>query len=98
MIHHVHKRTAKKKPKTLLDFLLYWFVFTTPLFELPQAYLIYSRRDADGVSILTWAYFAISSLVWLAYGLQQKIKPIIFAYLLYLLIEVIIVVGIITYS
>lgn len=80
------------------DVVLYFFVFTTPLFELPQAYLIYSRQDASDVSVLTWAYFAVSSIAWLLYGLRQRIRPIVFAYSLYLLIETSIVIGIIRYS
>lgn len=95
MLHHVRKKAVKKTP---LDVLIYFFVFTTPLFELPQAYLIYSRQDARDVSVLTWAYFAVSSIFWILYGLRKRIKPIIFAYCLYLVIEITIVIGIIRYN
>jgi len=105
MLHHlktVNKKTVQKKkgaqPKTFLDYVLYFFVFTTPLFELPQAYIIYSRQDASDVSVATWGYFAISSVAWLTYGIRHRIWPIIFAYSLYLVIETSIVIGIIRYS
>ena len=99
MLHHVHKHKKKRSQKNdFLDILLYFFVFTTPLFELPQAYLIYSQKSADGVSVLTWAYFAASSVVWLAYGLRRKLKPVILAYTFYLIIESIIVIGILKYN
>jgi uncharacterized protein with PQ loop repeat len=94
MLHHVHKR----KQKSTFDYLIYFFVFTTPLFELPQAYLIYSNQDAQDVSIFTWAYFAVSSVAWITYGIRKRIKPIIFAYSLYLIIETSIVIGILRYS
>jgi uncharacterized protein with PQ loop repeat len=97
MLHHIRKHKHHKQ-KSPLDFLLYFFVFTTPLFELPQAYIIYSNQDASDVSILTWGYFAVSSVAWVTYGFRKKIKPIMFAYSLYLLIETIIVIGIIKYS
>jgi uncharacterized protein with PQ loop repeat len=96
VLHHIKK--TKKKQKAPLDYILYFFVFTTPLFELPQAFIIYSRHDASGVSVLTWAYFAVSSAAWLIYGLRSQIRPIVFAYSLYLLIESSIVIGIIRYS
>lgn len=96
MLHHVKK--ALKAKKTPLDYILYFFVFTTPLFELSQAYIIYSRQNAADVSILTWGYFAVSSVAWLCYGIRQKLKPIIFAYSLYCVIEVTIVVGIVLYA
>lgn len=97
MLHQL-KKPKKAKNKEPLDYILYFFAFTTPLFELPQAYLIYSRQNATDVSVLTWAYFAISSVAWLCYGIRHKIKPIIFAYSSYCVIEVAIVVGIIRYS
>lgn len=97
MLHHVHKKKQGKK-NDFLDILLYLFVFTTPLFELPQAVLIYSNKSADGVSVLTWSYFAASSVVWLIYGLRRKLKPVIWAYSFYLVIETIIVIEILKYS
>jgi len=96
VLHHIKNKKPHKN--RALDAVLYFFVFTTPLFELPQAYLIYNRHDASDVSVLTWTYFAISSIAWLAYGVRQRIKPIIFAYSLYLVIETSIVIGIIRYS
>ena len=99
MLHHVHKHKKKTGQKNdFLDVLLYFFVFTTPLFELPQAYLIYNNKNADGVSALTWSYFAVSSVVWLIYGLRRKLKPVILACSFYLIIETIIVIGILKYN
>jgi uncharacterized protein with PQ loop repeat len=96
VLHHIANK--RKDKYTLLDVAVYFFVFTTPLFELPQAYLIYSRQDASGVSLLTWGYFAVSSIAWLAYGLRKRLKPIVFTYSLYLVIELSIVVGIVRYG
>jgi uncharacterized protein with PQ loop repeat len=95
-VHH-HIKHKKSKNNRAFDALLYFFAISTPLFVLPQAYLIYSRQDAENVSLITWTYFMVSSLVWLVYGLRQKIKPVIFSYSLYLLMETTIVIGIILY-
>lgn len=84
--------------KTFYDTVIYFFAFTTPLFELPQAYIIYSHQSANDVSTATWVYFSVASLVFLTYSVKRKIKPLIIAYSLYLLIEIIIVAGIIRYS
>lgn len=92
------KKQAKTNEMTLYDMLVYFFALTTPLFELPQAYLIYSNRDADNVSAATWIYFSIASLVFLTYAVKRRITPLILAYSLYLLIEIVIVAGIIRYS
>lgn len=93
MLHHLNKKTKKES----FDYFLYFFVFTTPLFELPQAYKIYSRHSAHDVSILTWSYFLISNAAWLVYGFRYRLKPIIITYCLYTLVEILIVVGIIIY-
>lgn len=99
MLHHVHKhKKAKGLKNDFLDIVLYFFVFTTPLFELPQAYVIYSNKSADGVAVLTWFYFAISSVVWLIYGLRKKLKPVIIAYSFYIVTETAVVIGILIYS
>jgi len=98
MLHHHHKQKQKRKKLEPLDFLLYFFVFTTPLFEIPQALEIYSNHSADNVSWITWVYFLLANLVWLAYGIRKKIRPIIASYTCYMVVEGIIVIGIIRYS
>jgi uncharacterized protein with PQ loop repeat len=96
MLHHIQKhKTAKKDP---LDYLLYFFVFTTPLFEIPQAVAIYRNQSAANVSSLTWAYFLITNVVWLIYGIRRKLWPVVLSYSLYMAVEAVIVVGIVRYS
>ena len=70
----------------------------TPLFELPQAWAIYSTQSAQDVSLTTWGFFVVSNLAWIAYSIRNKLKILIFVYSLYMIIEVSIVVGIILYS
>lgn len=98
MARFVHKKPTKNKKAEPIDYLVRFFMVATPLFELPQAYSIYSTQDAQGVSLLTWGFFACSSVVWLAYGWRAKIKPLVVAYSLYLTIESSIVIGIVMYS
>lgn len=90
-----NKQIAKKNA---FDRLIYFFAFTTPLFELPQLYTIYTAKSSAHVSIVTWSYLAISSMVWLAYGLHKKIKPLIASYVLYSTVELAIAVSILWYS
>ena len=92
--------TKPNKPFTLrtkFDYVLYFLVFTTPLFEVPQAIEIYSNKSAANVSLLTWSYFQLYNLVWLIYGIKNQIKPLVIAYTLYMLVEGSIVIGIIIY-
>lgn len=93
MLHHL----TKKNKKALVDYITYFFVFTTPLFELPQALTIYLNQSATDVSLTTWGYFLLSNAAWLIYGAYHKLKPILIIYSLYMLVEVAIVIGILMY-
>lgn len=68
------------------------------MFEIPQAWLIYANQDAANVSTPTWIYFSVASAVFLTYAVKNRIRPLMLAYSLYLVIEIIIVAGIIRYS
>lgn len=96
MARHYHKH-SKTKPGGWIDKAIYFFVFATPLFELPLAYVIYKNQSSANVSYATWIFFLISSVFFLIYGLRHKIFPLIICYSLYLVIEVIIVGGIFMY-
>lgn len=98
MVIHPHHHSAKKSKKSAHDYLVYFFMVATPLFELPQAYTIYKNQDASGVSIWTWGFFLAASVVWFSYGWRNKLMPLLVTYSLYFIIEAVIVVGIIKYA
>lgn len=95
---HGHKHLHKKKKKDVLDYALYVFMVATPLFEIPQAWGIFSKQSAEDVSLTTWGFFLVSSVAWIIYAVRNKIMPLIVAYTLYLIIEGVIVMGILIYS
>lgn len=87
-----------KKRHEPFDYLIYFFTVATPLFEIPQAVTIYTNHAAQNVSVWTWSFFIIDNLVWMVYGLRQKMKPLIITSILYLITETIVVIGIVRYS
>jgi uncharacterized protein with PQ loop repeat len=96
--HHRVRHLPKKKQKEPFDYVVYFFMIATPLFEVPQAYTIHSTQSAESVSPYTWGFFFIASFVWLTYAVKHKLKPLIFMYSMYLVVEATIVAGIIMYS
>lgn len=70
----------------------------TPLFELPQAWQIYSTQSAGDVSMATWLFFCAADVVWVIYAFKLKRVPLQVMYSLYLVIEISIVTGILLYS
>lgn len=100
MVRHAnaHKHIANKQNRTLFDNFIYFFAFTTPLFEIPQLLSILSSRSAENVSLITWGYIAFSSLAWLIYGIHKKMKPLIVSYVLYVVVEFSIMIAILVYN
>lgn len=96
--HHISHRHHRKIKKDPIDHIIYFFTFTTPLFELPQAYIIYTTKSAESVSIYTWVFFLFADIVWLIYAFHHRITPLIIMYILYLVVESFIVAGIIMYN
>lgn len=47
-----------------------------PLTTIPQAYKVYTTHNVAGLSLFTWLRYALAGLVFLAYGLKYKLKPI----------------------
>jgi hypothetical protein len=84
--HLVHRKNTAKQKETF-DYIVRFFMVATPLFEVPQAWQIYSSRSAGDVSLATWIIYAI----------KLGSMPLQIAYSLYLIIEVSIVIGILLY-
>ncbi len=93
--HHHLGRGKKREP---FDFVVYFFMVATPLFELPQVYTIYVNKSADGVSILTWGFFLLASVVWFRYAIKRRLLPLMVSNSLYFVIELFIVTGIVMYQ
>ncbi|MCA9390418.1 hypothetical protein KC571_03360 [candidate division WWE3 bacterium] len=68
-----------------------------PLASLPQGIDIYVTQNSSGVSLLTWILFLVISFLWFVYGLIHKEKLIILTYILYIIFDFFIIVGILMY-
>lgn len=95
---HIQKHLHAKKKKDTFDYLLYFFTVGTPMFELPQAYAIYSTQSAANVSLWTWGFFMTADIMWLVYAARNKLRPLLVMYSLFFIVESSIVVGILLYS
>lgn len=84
--------------KTFIDRVIYVVGIFSVLVLVPQLATILSTRSAEGVSILTWIGFFISSSFWLVYGLLHKEKPIIITNTGALIIDLMVIVSILIYQ
>lgn len=98
MPYHLQRHLSRKNEITIIDRLMMVAAVVHPLSAIPQVYIIYSTKDAAGVSLLTWIFFMIIGLVFLAYGLAHRIKPFIFNQILWFIVDALVVTGVILYD
>lgn len=68
-----------------------------PLMTIPQIYQIWSTKQAQGVSLLSWVFYLIAAVIWLLYGIKVKDKAVIIASVLWVFVEGLVIAGILVY-
>ena len=106
--HHLHTRKKvhqnleeyphNDKWKNKLDTLIYLIAISEPIMTLPQAYTIWIRQSAEGVSLISWSWYLITAFIWLAYGIIHKEKPLILSNSFWIVINLIIVIEILAFG
>ena len=102
-LHHINKRKRvyqklqqyphPKKSIRLLDRIMLIIAIIGPLFAIPQIYQIFWFKDAGGVSVLSFSFFSLFNILWIFYGIVHKEKPLIITYVLWFVVNLIILVG-----
>lgn len=104
---HQHKMYRRKHPRiplksifavATLDTLAYAVSFLSIAFTLDQVRIIYFEYNAQGVSLVSWLFYTVSSVVWLQYGRVHKERILIITNAVWLVINMLIVVGILIYG
>ncbi len=97
-IHQLHQQYPHpSRGIRFLDRLVWGIAFVMPLTALPQLYTVWFERNSQGVSLLTWLLLAILSIPMVIYGFVHKEKPIIFMYLLWIIVDSLVVIGALWY-
>lgn len=92
--HLVH--LTKKQRRTAYENTIMTASYVYPLTGIPQLIYVFQGK-IDGVSAVSWAGFAAFSLLFLTYSLKHKVKPMIVVYSLWLVIDLLVVVGVLYY-
>ncbi len=69
-----------------------------PLITLPQIIAIYTSRSAEDVSLLTWIGYLAFGIIFLAYGIVFKLRPIWIGQIIWVTMQSMTVVGILLYK
>ncbi len=102
--HHLHirKRIYKyleeyphpEKWKRLLDYAVLTVGVLSPVITFVQVWKIWSEQNASSSSLVTWGMYFVASLVWFAYGMAHREKPIILSNILYIIATGFVLIGI----
>ncbi len=103
---HIRKRIHKDKEKypnpdkwkNLMDKFVYVIAVIGPFITLPQVFKIWVNQSANGISIFSWTGYSLAAGFWLLYGVIHKEKPIIFANITCLIMNLAVLIGALIYS
>jgi uncharacterized protein with PQ loop repeat len=92
---HVHKTLVvqKKKDTKLVDRATYLVAIIEPIVTIPQVYIIFHDKTAEGIALSSWLGYQLFTLIWLWYGIVHKEKVIIFYQLCWFVLQTIILIG-----
>ena len=106
--HHFHKRKRihqkhetyphPDKFKRFIDKLILVVCVAAPVMTIPQVVKIWFEQNAMDVSALSWGSYLVFATIWLIYGVVHKEKPLIITNSLWIVLDILIVVGTIIYG
>lgn len=86
------------KWKRILDRIIFAISIVGPVAAIPQVAQIWVEKTAAGVSITSWMFFVLFSILWLLYGLAHKVTPIIINSAIYIVLNMLVVMGVLIYG
>lgn len=105
---HLHRRKRihqKHEPyphpdkfKRFYDKFILFFGIIGPLLAIPQLVKIWIEQNAAGVSLFSWIAFLCIATSWLVYGIIHKEKPIIVSNIIWIIVDILIIIGIFIYG
>jgi len=69
-----------------------------PFTVLPQIYQIFTTHNASGVSSISWFLMFVVTLPWVFYGIAHKDKAIIISFILWEVVNFLVVMGALLYG
>ncbi len=90
----LHEHIAKKRRTSFFDDIITAAAIIYPLMAVPQIIEVFSG-NTEGVSLIPWIAFTLFSALFLAYGIVNKLRPIIITDSLWVVINGLVVAGII---
>ncbi|MBU1930558.1 hypothetical protein KJ972_03555, partial [Candidatus Micrarchaeota archaeon] len=87
-----------EKWKNRMDKIVIAVGIIAPILTIPQLLTIWLEQNASSLSLITWMTYTISAIFWVIYGIMHKSKPIIILYVIWIIVDILIVLGILLYG
>ena len=100
-MHHSHKhidKLHKSSKKNAFHYIVLASSVIYPLSTIPQIVNIFSSESAENISLTTYIFYMIFTIIFLSYGFSEKLKPIIVLQSLWFLMYGSVLVGIFIYG
>jgi uncharacterized protein with PQ loop repeat len=95
--YEFHKHIQKKKKITSFDTVVIFASFLYPLSSIPQIIQIF-HGSTDGVSLYSWASFAVFATIFLIYGHKHRIAPMMITNSIWLIMDSLVIIGLLLNS
>lgn len=93
------KKNKKSHPANkIIGWAMYTVAFVAPLTNLPQILLMFQTQVVSGLSLQSWILYAVFCIVPLAYGINNKITPLVITNALWILVDIIMIIGILRFG
>ena len=89
---HLRHKISKKQATKSVDFMAYVVGVGGNIAVIPQIIKAW-ESDAPGLAVTTWLLFSLIGLVWLAYAILHKQKPLIVAQTVSIMANMLVVGG-----
>lgn len=86
------------QPDTFLRRILGFMSVFSMLMTIPQVWTIWVNHQAAGVSVVSWAAYLLSALLWFAYGLRQGDRNIYLPCIGWIALDIGVIAGVIAYA
>ena len=82
----------------LLDRVVLAAGIIAPFMTVPQILKIYLLQDGSGVSVISWLAYTFLDFPWILYGVAHHSRPIVVTYVLWLVMNSLVVIGALQYG
>ena len=82
----------------VLEFMIYFVGLLGTALTLPVAYRIWTTQNATGEVMTSWLALTLFTPFWILYGILHKKKSLAMTYVVWLLVNAVVVIGIWIYG